>query len=521
MEKAAPLSYTDSPFCDNIAMVETPKRFAVPLMKAYDGTTDPQEHVAQYKQRMFTVPITRELREPCMCKGFGSTLTGPALQWFVGLPNGSIETFADLVDAFNLQFASSRVFEKTTSDLYKIVQRYREPLREYLTRFNHEKVTITNCDIPTAIEAFRRGLERDSPLYDELTKYPCQTMDDVQAKAMAQVRLEEDKQVDDDKYYHPNRKITTSRTRDNRPYARTTREDVRISSTQERTDWRKDPNLPPTYDSYGFTLTPSALMREFTKMGDIVKWPPKTNKPKSNPDSKLWCDFHGDYGHRTYDCVALRKELQILIKKGYLTEFMTGSKSAPIREDWTSPGHLPPPPHQKVINFIAGGSEVSGTTYSQAKRAARETNIRVFRTEISDFRTPALTFDESDREHVAEPQHDSLVISLSVGNCLIRRILVDNGSAANIMMLGTLQQMGLTEDDMVKRTTTLVGFSGETKRTVGEITLPTYAQGLNLLTKYVVLDGDSTYNIILGRPWIHDLKAVPSTYHQVIKFPTP
>ena len=91
-------------------------------MKSYDGSTDPLEHIAQYKQRMFTVLITRDLREACMCKGFCSTLAGPALQWFVSLPNGAIETFADLVDTFNLQFESSRVFEKTTSDLYRIVQ---------------------------------------------------------------------------------------------------------------------------------------------------------------------------------------------------------------------------------------------------------------------------------------------------------------------------------------------------------------------------------------------------------------
>ena len=90
-----------------------------------------------------------------MCKGFGSTLTGPALQWFVSLQNGTITSFADLVDAFNLQFASSRRFEKTTSYLYHVVQKLREPLRDYLSRFNKEKVTITNCDIPTAIEAFR------------------------------------------------------------------------------------------------------------------------------------------------------------------------------------------------------------------------------------------------------------------------------------------------------------------------------------------------------------------------------
>lgn len=134
---------------------------------------------------------------------------------------------------------------------------------------------------------------------------------------------------------------------------------------------------------------------------------------------------------------------------------------------------------------------------------------------------PSLIFDESDRKFVTEPQHDSLVICLPIGNCLIKRILVDNGSAANIMMLNTLQQMGLAESDMVKRSTTLVGFSEETKRTSWEISLPPYAQGVNLLEKFLIIDYDSTHNIIMGRPWIHDLKAVPSAYHQVIKFPMP
>ncbi|XP_074342635.1 uncharacterized protein LOC141680260 [Apium graveolens] len=341
-------------------------------MKQYDGSSDPQEHIAQYKQRMFTVPIPRKYREPCMCKGFGSTLIGPALQWFVGLPNGSISTFADLVDTFNLQFASSRQFEKTTSDIYKVYQKYRVPLRDYLTRFNREKVTITNCDIPTTIEAFRRGLEKDSPLYDELTKYPCKTMDDVQAKAMAQIRLEEDKREDDDKYYRPNRKIASARNKDykneNKPYIRTIRDEQHVNSSQVRPDWRRDPNLPPTFDSYGFSVTPTVLVKEFAKIGDVVKWPAKTNKPKSNPDSKLWCEFHGDYGHKAIDCVALRREIEALVRRGYLTEYMSSHRSNHVRTEKTPANIPPPPPHHKVINFIAGGSEICGETYSQAKR---------------------------------------------------------------------------------------------------------------------------------------------------------
>ncbi|XP_074342009.1 uncharacterized protein LOC141679406 [Apium graveolens] len=161
-----------------------------------------------------------------MCKGFGSTLSVPALQWFINLPHRSIKIFTNLEDAFNIQFASSRVFEKTTNDLYKIVQRYRELLYDNLTRFNREKVTITNCDVPTTTEAFRRGLEMESPLYEELIKYPCRTMDDIEAKAMAHVRLEEDMREDYEKYYRPSRKITTPRSREYKPYSRPSRDEV-------------------------------------------------------------------------------------------------------------------------------------------------------------------------------------------------------------------------------------------------------------------------------------------------------
>jgi len=35
-----------------------------------------------------------------------------------------------------------------------------------------------------------------------------------------------------------------------------------------------------------------------------------------------------------------------------------------------------------------------------------------------------------------------------------------------------------------------------------------------------VIDADMAYNIILGRPWIHDMDVVPSILHQVIKFPS-
>ncbi|KAK1411206.1 hypothetical protein QVD17_37752 [Tagetes erecta] len=82
--------------------------------------------------------------------------------------------------------------------------------------------------------------------------------------------------------------------------------------------------------------------------------------------------------------------------------------------------------------------------------------------------------------------------------------------------------MSILESEIVPRTSSvLVGLSGETKNTLGDIKLPIYIEGVNTIQIFCVIDCLSCCNIILGRPWIHEMKAVPSTYHQCVKLPSP
>ncbi|KAF2551110.1 hypothetical protein F2Q68_00034483 [Brassica cretica] len=135
----------------------------------YDGTRDPDDHIAQYKQKMLAVALPKESREATMCKEFGSTLIGPALQWYINFPTRSISSFAGLSDKFVEQFASRRSLEKTSDGLYEILQHRVEPLRDYIARFNQEKVAVLECNIPTEISAFKRGLLPDGGLLGSKT----------------------------------------------------------------------------------------------------------------------------------------------------------------------------------------------------------------------------------------------------------------------------------------------------------------------------------------------------------------
>ncbi|KAK0570777.1 hypothetical protein LWI29_006363 [Acer saccharum] len=266
-------------------------------------------------------------------------------------------------------------------------------------------------------------------------------------------------------------------------------------------------------------------MRE---MGKSIKWPWKMNALPEHRDPKLRCEFHGDHGHRTEDCIALKFEVAELLKQGHLREFLTdkGKQTYARRDDQRQTGSVdspPEPPRQdRVINCISGGSEVSGVSYSAAKRHTRQ----VSNAEIQPNREhpskvdETVTFRSTDKSDLFSPHHDALVISLHIANCLTKRILIDNGSSCNILFNNALREMQVDESKLSRRTTMLTGFSGEQKSTLGEIVLPVYAEGVNLYINFLVLDCQSPYNAILGRPWIHELKAIPSTYHQLIKFPT-
>uniref|UniRef100_A0A2N9EPE0 RNase H type-1 domain-containing protein n=1 Tax=Fagus sylvatica TaxID=28930 RepID=A0A2N9EPE0_FAGSY len=55
---------------------------------------------------------------------------------------------------------------------------------------------------------------------------------------------------------------------------------------------------------------------------------------------------------------------------------------------------------------------------------------------------------------------------------------------------------------------------------MGKTTLPILAGPISLQTEFIVVRGTSPYNAIVGRDWLHRMKAVPSTLHQKLRFPT-
>lgn len=55
IRRSNPGSYSNTPLVEEIASVEMPRKFSFPSIKIYEGTGDPDNQIAQYKQRMLAV----------------------------------------------------------------------------------------------------------------------------------------------------------------------------------------------------------------------------------------------------------------------------------------------------------------------------------------------------------------------------------------------------------------------------------------------------------------------------------
>ena len=136
----------------------------------------------------------------------------------------------------------------------------------------------------------------------------------------------------------------------------------------------------------------------------------------------------------------------------------------------------------------------------------------------------SITFSDSDLEGFQLPHDDPLVVRAVVANKTVHRVLIDNGSSADIIFASAFDKMGIGRERLEPVNTHLRGFSGEKVLPLGSIQLvltlgePPYQA--TTTERFLIVNAPSAYNMLLGRASLNAIKAIPSAYHMMIKFPT-
>ena len=131
-----------------------------------------------------------------------------------------------------------------------------------------------------------------------------------------------------------------------------------------------------------------------------------------------------------------------------------------------------------------------------------------------------LSFSDVDKQRTIQPHDDALVVTLRIGGYDVKRVMVDKGSAAEIIYPDLYKGLSLKPEDLTVYSSLLVSFKRKTVVPKGQIRLPMQV-GIDVVeVDFIVVDTFSLYTVIMGRPWLHSLEVVSSTLHQKIKYPS-
>jgi hypothetical protein len=126
------------------------------------------------------------------------------------------------------------------------------------------------------------------------------------------------------------------------------------------------------------------------------------------------------------------------------------------------------------------------------------------------------TDDELDPEGVGH--NKPLYITVKCKDCVIAKVLIDNGSALNVLPRHVLDKMPVDASHMKPSTMTARAYDGSPRPIIGNIDVELVIGPQPFQVTFQVMDIHPSYSILLGRPWIHAARAVTSSLHQRLKF---
>ncbi|GKD29511.1 hypothetical protein Tco_1240289 [Tanacetum coccineum] len=242
---------------------------------------------------------------------------------------------------------------------------------------------------------------------------------------------------------------------------------------------------PSLRGEYNRRITPIRTLNSLTKrpkeiLATETQLRLPVPRPMLNPlklgNADRYCGYHQEKGHYINDCIQLRKQLDMALESGKLNHLVKD-----VRQRGRGSHCQDDPQQAKIINVISVNS------VKDKKRKVREATESWMNVPIS---FPAISSEDISKE--------PLIVEAEVEGYLVRRVYVDEGSSVEVMFEHCFENLNPKIKGRLKETQTdLVGFAGEVSKPLEKIELEVW------------------------RPGLKTLRAIPSTIHSMMKFPTP
>ncbi|GJV50020.1 hypothetical protein Tco_1440232 [Tanacetum coccineum] len=255
-----------------------------------------------------------------------------------------------------------------------------------------------------------------------------------------------------------------------------------------------------------FTLLIKTPKETLTLDKGTFKPPPPMTTPVEKRNASKFCEFHGEVGHTTDECMHLKRQIEEILKAKKLSHLIKELKQSSEKDQAKAA--------KKKENLRKGktAGNTDGTTMAEGSQTKDYSN---FLSGISNL------FSALREEDGTE---GPIIIEAEIGGHFVLRMYVDGGSSSEILYEHCFNRFRPeVRSQMIPATTPLVGFSGEIIWPLRQISLLVKIgdeeHSTSAWMNFMVVRSPSPYNRIIGRPGVRRIQAVSSTAHGMLKFP--
>ncbi|KAL0323921.1 UNVERIFIED_CONTAM: hypothetical protein Scaly_2359200 [Sesamum calycinum] len=232
---------------------------------------------------------------------------------------------------------------------------------------------------------------------------------------------------------------------------------------------------------------------------------PEMKRPEEaeQKDDPKYCKYHRLVGHAIQDCFVFKDKVMQLARQGKIS----------LEED------------SAVTNVITIESEhvnynkdSCNATHGDNITSNEDTLFEKEDSSDTDDCMSTITFTDEDLLLGSKPHNRPLFVAGYVREQKVNRILIDGGSAVNILPLRILKELEIPIDELSNSRLMIQGFNQGGQRAVGIIRMQLTMEDMVSSALFHVIDAKTSYNMLLGRPWLHENAVVPSTWHQCFKY---
>ncbi|RVW66340.1 hypothetical protein CK203_065238 [Vitis vinifera] len=132
-------------------------------------------------------------------------------------------------------------------------------------------------------------------------------------------------------------------------------------------------------------------------------------------------------------------------------------------------------------------------------------------------RATCIVFSDDDLPPEGSGHTRPLYISVGCSGRRVPSVLLDNGSALNVCPLATAIALGYAPSDLPIHSDRRA-YDSTRREVMGTLEIELLIGPTTFITVFQVLRIPTSFNLLLGRPWIHRAGAIPSSLHQKVKF---